>query len=207
MKEMGILRVSMVETNLRELDLESKPYTEAFETLRNLGLEVLYESRTSVLTPFQRELYEKTVKRAPKKVSVLLDPIVVAFAIHDACDFSGFDYAWLDLEGGDEIGNSAWARGGQEEILNLAMRLMRRHLEKYVLDAYDRRTREDMIRVWEAQLKLLACPVCGESSLERRPILTNKHMIRSWTCTNCGHHVTVQADVLQYLQTNDLLTE
>jgi len=207
MKEMGVLRVSMVESNLPVLDLEDKTYSEAFDTLRNRGLEVFYESRTSVLTPFQRELYEKTMMRMPRKVAVLLDPIVVAFAIHDACDFSVFDYAWLDLEGGDEIGNSAWARGGQEEILNLAMKLVRRHLEKYVLDAYDRRTREDMIRVWEAQLNLLACPVCGGSSLERRPILTNKHMIRSWICTDCGHHVTVQADVLQYLQTNDLLTE
>ena len=207
MKEMGILRVSMVESNLRELDLENKTYSEAFETLRSRGLEVLYESRTSVLTPFQRELYEKTIERAPKKVAILLDPIVAAFAIHDACDLSGLDYAWLDLEGEDEIGNSAWARGGEEEIVNLAMRLLRTHLEKYVLDAYDRQTREDMMRVWEAQLKLLACPICGDSALERSPILMNKHMIRSWACTNCSHHVTVQADVLQYLQTNDLLNE
>jgi len=207
MKEMGLLRVSMVESNLRELDLENKTYTEAFETLKGRGLEVLYESRTSVLTPFQRELYEKTVRRAPKKVTILLDPIVVAFAVHDACDLSGFDYAWLDLEGEDEIGNSAWARNGQEEILSLAMRLLRKHLEKYVLDAYDRQTREDMVRVWEAQLKLLACPICGGSSLERRPILTNKQMIRSWVCADCDHHVVVQADVLKYLQTKDLLNE
>jgi len=207
MNEMGRLRVSMVETNLRELDLENKTYTEAFEALRSRGLEVLYESRTGVLTPFQRELYEKTVKRAPKEVSILLDPIVVAFAVHDACDLSSLDYAWLDLEGEDEIGNSAWARDAQEEILSLAMRLLRAHLEKYVLDAYDRQTREDMVRVWEAQLKLLACPVCGESSLERRPILTNKQMVRSWVCADCGHHVVVQADVLKYLQTNTLLNE
>jgi ribosomal protein L37AE/L43A len=207
MKEMGILRVSMVESNIRELDLENKTYAEAFEILRSRGFEVLYESRTSVLTSFQRGLYEKVVKRAAKKLAILLDPIVVAFAVHDACDLSGHDYAWLDLEGDEEIGNSAWARGGEEEIVGLALRLLRTHLEKYVLDAYDRQTREDMVRVWEAELKLLACPVCGESSLERRPIVTSKQIVRSWICTNCDHHVTVQADVLRYLQTNDLLSE
>lgn len=196
-----------MESSLPELVLENKTYNEASEILRGLGLEVLYESRTSTLTPFQRELYENVVKKAPKKVAILLDPIVVAFAIHDACDLSGFDYAWLDLEGDDEIGNSAWVRGGQGQIISLAVRLLRAHLEKYILDAYDRRTREDMESVWEAKLNLLACPVCGEASLERRPILTTNYTIRSWICTGCGHNVLVQADVLQYLRTNDLLNE
>lgn len=197
----------MVESNLPELDLEDKTYSEAFDTLRNRGLEVFYESRTSVLTPFQRELYEKTMMRMPRKVAVLLDPIVVAFAIHDACDLSDSDYVWLDLEGDDDVGNSAWIRGRHEEITDLAMRLLKTHLEKYIVDAYDRHTREDMVRVWEAQLKLLACPICGEPSLERKPILTNRQIIRSWACTSCGHHIAVQVDVLKYLQTNSLLNE
>ena len=205
MKEMGHLRVSMVESNLQELDLESKTYSEAVQTLRDQRLQVLYESRTSVLTPFQRELYEKAVRRAPKVIGLLLDPIVVAFAIHDACDLSGYDYIWLDLEGEDEIGNCAWVRSGEIQILDLAGVLLRKHLEKYVLDAYDRQTRDDMVRVWEAQLKLLACSVCGESSLDRKPILTNGHVIRSWMCSGCGHHVTVQADVIRYLQSNGAL--
>jgi hypothetical protein len=207
MKEMGLLRVSMVESNLPELDLENKPYNIAFETLTNHGLKVFYESRTSVLSPFQRELYGKALSKVPKDISVLLDPIIVAFAIHDACDLSDFDYAWLDLEGDDEVGNSAWTKGSHEEIVDIATKLLRKHLEKYILDAYDRHTREDMVRVWEAQLKLLACPICGESSLERKPIILNNNMIRSWVCISCGYHVTVQTDVLKYLQNSGARTE
>jgi hypothetical protein len=207
MKEMDLLRVSMVESNLPELDLENKTYNIASETLKNRGLEVLYESRTSVLTPLQRELYGKAVNKASKNISILLDPIVVAFAIHDACDLSSFDYAWLDLEGDDEVGNSAWVKGGHEDVLGIAIKMLRKHLEKYILDAYDRHTREDMVRVWEAQLKLLACPICGGSSLERKPIIMNNNMIRSWICVDCGYHVTVQTDVLKYLQTEGAMSE
>ena len=60
-----------------------------------------------------------------------------------------------------------------------------------------------MIRVWEAQLKLLACPICGDSSLDRKPIILNSNIVRSWVCLNCDYHVTVQADVLKYLSNND----
>ncbi|MCJ7771372.1 hypothetical protein MUP37_07360, partial [Candidatus Bathyarchaeota archaeon] len=169
MSEMGQLKVSMVESNLPELDLENKSYNLAFERLKDRGLEVLYESRTSVLTTLQREFYWKTVNQASNNIRIFLDPIVVAFAIHDACDLSDTDYAWLDLEGEDEVGNSAWTKGGSERILDIAGVLLKKHLEKYILDAYDRHTREDMVRVWEAGLKILQCPICGESSLERKP--------------------------------------
>ncbi|MCJ7634353.1 60S ribosomal protein L37a, partial [Candidatus Bathyarchaeota archaeon] len=118
-----------------------------------------------------------------------------------------FDYAWLDLEGDDEVGNSAWSKGSHEEIVDIAIKLLGKHLEKYILDAYDRHTREDMVRVWEAQLKLLACPICGESSLERKPIIINNTMIRSWVCTSCGYHVAVQTDVLKYLQSSGVIQE
>ena len=200
MKEMETLRVSMVETNLPKLDLENKAYAEASETLKSRGLEVLYESRTSDLTPNQRQLYQTVTAKAPKGLAILLDPIVVGFAVHDALDLSGLDYAWLDLEGDDEIGNSAWTREGGEKILVFAIELLKAHLEKYIIDAYDRQTREDMVSVWKAELRLLACPVCGESSLEREPILAGNHNIRSWACTSCGHHVIVQSDALQYLR-------
>jgi hypothetical protein len=205
MKEMGLLRVSIVESNLPELDLENTTYSIAVEKLRNRGLEVFYESRTSILSPFQRELYEKALNKVPKEVSILLDPITVAFAIHDACDLSDLDYAWLDLDGDNEVGNSAWSKGNHEEIVDIATELLRKHLEKYILDAYDRHTREDMVRVWEAQLKLLACPICGASSLERKPIILNNNVIRSWVCTSCNYYVTVQTDVLKYLQSNGVI--
>jgi len=200
MKEMGQLRVAMMESNLQEFDLENRTYDEAYETLSHRGFEILYENRTSVLTLFQRGLYEKAVKWAPKMLATFLDPIVIAFAVHDACDLSNRDYAWLDLEGDDEIAGSAWTRNGENEVLSLAAQLLRKHLEKYLLDAYDRQTRDDMARVWDAELRLLACSVCGESSLDRKPILMDNHVIRSWVCSNCGQHVVVQSDLIKYLQ-------
>jgi transposase-like protein len=93
-------------------------------------------------------------------------------------------------------------RGGHDSILSIAGGLLKKHLEKYILDAYDRHTREDMVRVWEAQLKILQCPICGEPSLKRKPIILNNNMIRSWVCSDCGYHVTVQTDVLNYLKNN-----
>jgi DNA-directed RNA polymerase subunit RPC12/RpoP len=200
MKEMGHLRVAMMESNLQEFDLENKTYQEAYETLSHCSFEILYENRTSVLTLFQRGLYENALKWAPKMLAKFLDPIIVAFAVHDACDLSKRDYAWLDLEGDGQIAGSAWTRNGGDEVLSLAGQLLRKHLEKYVLDAYDRQTRDDMARVWDAQLRLLECSICGETSLDRKPILFDKDVIRSWACSNCGHHVVVQADLIEYLQ-------
>jgi len=200
MSDMGALRVTMVESNLPELSLITTTYKDAAEELRGRSFEILYESRTSILTTFQKELYEKISVRISKEKAMFLDPIVLSFAIRDACDLSRADYVWLDLEGDDEIANSVWTRKeSQEDIITLAIKLLRRHLEKYILDAYDRHTREDLASVWEAQFKLEACPVCGQPSLKREPILTNTHKLRSWVCTNCGHYIMVQSDVLEYL--------
>jgi hypothetical protein len=201
MSDMGSLRVTIVETNLPELQLITTTYDQAAGELRSRGFEVIYESRTGVLTSLQRELYKKVVSEASKEIAVLLDPIIASFAIRDACDLSGIDYVWLDLEGDDEIGNSAWTRKGEggQEIIRLATRLLERHLEKYIIDAYDRQTRDDMASVWDAQFKLQACPVCGGLSLKREPVVLNKRKLRAWVCSECGHHVMVQGDVLNFL--------
>ena len=201
MSDMANLKVAMMETNpsnLRSLGLEGKGYGSALEVLRQNEFEVFYECRTSVLTKFQKELYEKVLSEVPKDLAIFLDPIIVSFALKDACDFSGVDYVWLDLEGEDEVGNSAWVRKeDQKKVLDLAIRFLERHLEKYIIDAYDRRTREDMVRIWEAQVKLQECPICGSSSLERRLIMTKKQKLRGWTCSSCGHHVILPSDALE----------
>jgi DNA-directed RNA polymerase subunit RPC12/RpoP len=203
MEEMRELRVTMVESSLHDFELLATNYGAAAEELRKQAFEILYESQTSVLTLFQQELYEKIISRAPKKIAALVDPIVLAFSIRDACDLSKADYVWLDLEGNDEIANSAWVRKeNQEEIITIALRLLERNLEKYILDTYDRRTRNDMVSVWEAQLNINGCPVCGKS-LKRDPITLGGKKIRGWVCTNCGHHVLVQSDTIDYLLTKD----
>jgi hypothetical protein len=204
MDDMAGFKVTIVESNLHELNLAAATYGPASEELRRRGFEILYESRTDVLTPFQSELFQKIVARAPKTIAPLLDPIVLAFAMHDASDISKTDYVWLDLEGDDEIANSAWVRReNQEEVISNAFRLLERNLEKYVLDTYDRRTRDDMVSVWEAQLNIKGCPVCGKNSLKREPLQLGKKRLRGWVCTNCSHHVMVQADVLDYLSSKD----
>ena len=204
MDDMAGFKVTIVESNLHELNLTAATYGSASEELRRRGFEILYESRTNVLTPFQSELFQKIVTRAPKAIAPLLDPIVLAFAMHDAGDISKTDYVWLDLEGDDEIANSAWVRReNQEEVITIAFRLLERNLEKYILDTYDRRTRDDMVSVWEAQLNINGCPVCGKNSLKREPLQLGKKRLRGWVCTNCNHHVLVQSDVLDYLSSKD----
>jgi len=200
MDDMASFKITIVESNLHDLNLTATTYGQASEELRRRGFEILYESRTNVLTSFQSELFKKIVARAPKTIAPLIDPIVLAFAMHDASDISNTDYIWLDLEGDDEIGNSGWVRReNQEEVITIAFRLLEKNLEKYVLDTYDRRTRDDMVSVWEAQLNINGCPVCGKNALRREPLQFGKKRLRGWVCTNCGHHVMVQADVLDYL--------
>jgi hypothetical protein len=199
--EVEDLSISNVETNLSDLVLNGKQYKSAFNLLKEKGFEALYECQTTVLTNFQRELYEKILALAPKGLEVFLDPIILSFALRDACDISGSDYVWIDLEGGGEIGCSAWVKDeGREKVSKSAIRLLRNHLEKYIIDAYDRRAREDMIKLWDAQLKLQGCPVCGENSLDRRPVIFNKYMLRGWVCSDCGHHVILHSDALKYLE-------
>lgn len=203
MSDMANLKVAMVEANpssLGSLGLEGKDYGFASEILRQKEFEIFYECRTSVLTQFQRELYEKFLSETPRDLAPFLDPIILSFALKDACDFSGVDYVWLDLEEKDEIGNSAWLRKeDQKKVLDLAIRFLERHLEKYIIDAYDRRTRDDMVQIWEAQVKLQECPICRTSSLERRLIMTKKQKLRGWTCSSCGHHIILPSDALEYL--------
>lgn len=203
MTEMANFTVTIAETDsasLKDLGLEGKSYDSASQLLRQSEFEILYECRTSVLTQFQRELYEKFLHDIPKEMAMLLDPIIVSFALKDACDFSGVTYVWLDLDGNDELGNSAWVkREDQKKVLDSVVSLLERHLEKYIIDAYDRKTREDLARIWEAQVKLEACSVCGSSSLERRLIVTNGRKLRGWICHDCANHVIVPSDALEYL--------
>ena len=203
MNDMSNFKITMIETNrlnLRELDLEGKSYDFAIQVLKRDDLEIIYECCTSILTQFQRELYEKLLQEFPKELSIFLDPIIVSFALKDACDFSGVDYAWLDLDGEDEVGNSAWvSKEDQKKVIKNTFRFLEHHLEKYVIDAYDRRTREDLVSVWEAQVKLESCLICGSSSLERWLIVTNGHKLRCWSCSNRGHNVIVPCDTLESL--------
>ncbi len=204
MGDLDSFKVTIVESNLHDLDLTATTYGPVSEELRRRGFEILYESRTEILTVFESELFKKMVARAPKDIAPLLDPIIMAFAIHDASDLSKTDYVWLDLEGNSEIANSAWVRKeNQEEVIAIAFCLLERNLEKYILDTYDRRTRDDMVSVWEAQLNIGGCPICGKNSLKRAPLQLGKKKLRGWTCTNCGHHVMVQTDVLDFLLSKD----
>jgi len=204
MGDLAGFKVTIVESNLHDLSLAAATYEPVSEELRKRGFEILYESCTDILTTFESELFQKMVARAPKDIAPLLDPIVMAFAIHDASDLSKTDYVWLDLEGNNEIANSAWVRKeNQEEVIAIAFRLLERNLEKYILDTYDRRTRDDMVSVWEAQLSISECPVCGKNSLKRAPLQLGKKRLRGWACANCNHHVMVQTDVLDFLLSKD----
>lgn len=203
MSEKSDLRVSMVEAYPPEVGsgLEGRSYGSVSEDLEREGFEIFFECRTGTLTPFQRRLFERLRTEAPRDLSILLDPIVASFAVKDACDLSGVDYVWLDLEGQDDFGNCTWARGNDHNrILGLAVQFLERHLDKYIIDAYDRRTREDMNQVWEAQLKLPECQVCGTPSVERRIIIMKRQKLRGWKCSNCGHHRILPSDALDYLE-------
>jgi len=90
----------------------------------------------------------------------------------------------------------------EDHILTLMTDLLLNHLEKYVVDAYDRLTREDMARVWEAQIELKECPVCGSNALTRRLVKRNAQELRSWVCSACRHHVILPSDALTFIRTN-----
>ena len=199
------LLVAIVETSIPHLgeDLVGKTLEEATSVLLGRDFELLCESKTSVLNPAQRKLYEQLLSKVPKKVTIFLDPIIVSFALKDACDLSNVDYIWLDLEGHDDLGNMVWTEKAKEDrILTLMNDLLLNHLEKYVVDAYGRLTREDMARVWEAQIALKECPVCGENSLTRRLVKRGARKLRSWVCSACRHHVILPSDTLEFIRTN-----
>jgi hypothetical protein len=194
------LKIAMYETSISDLNLEDKNYRTISGILRNRGLAILYECCMRTLTTFQRGLYEKVLAKVPREIGLFSDPIVVSFALKDACDISGVDYVWFDLEGDDDVCCSAWVREEDgDAVVVLAARLLNRHLEKYLIDAYDRRTREDLVRVWEAGLGLQECHICGKSSSERRTITANNRKFRGWTCNGCGRHLIVPSDTLDYL--------
>ena len=197
------LKVSMFEARPTDLDLEGKNYGASSNILKSRGLTVLYECSMKVLTEFQRDLYAKVIAKVPREITLFLDPITVSFALRDACDVSTVDYVWLDLETDDQVGCSAWVKEKDANaVIGLAVELLKRHLEKYLIDAYDYGTREDMIRIWEAGLGLQECPLCGAVSPERRVIVANKRKFRGWTCKSCGYHVIIPSDVLDYLNSN-----
>jgi len=197
----GSCRISMVETNLPGFALQGHTYAEASERLRELDFEVFYECRTSTLSPGQRGLYDVILSQLRNDLTVFLDPIIVSFVLRDACDISDVDYVWLDLEEGEEVGCSAWLkRADQDSVLDEAMYLLERHLEKYVIDAYDRRTRDDMLRVWEAKLDLQECVICGNASPSRRLFDVADQKLRGWNCATCGHRTVLHSDVLIILK-------
>lgn len=199
------ITIAIVETSIPELgqSLVGKTLEEAVKVLSGRDLELLYASRTSVLNDSQRKLYEAGLSKVPKRVAVFLDPIIISFALKDACDLSSVNYIWLDLEGNDDLGNMVWTdEGKSEEILKLMNDFLRYHLEKYVIDAYDRLTREDMARVWEAQIDLKECPVCGKNHLVRRLLKRNKQELRGWVCSGCGHQVILPSDTLDFIRSN-----
>ncbi|MFQ6074835.1 MAG: hypothetical protein ACE5Z5_01695 [Candidatus Bathyarchaeia archaeon] len=198
-------RVAMVEAyppeSASKLGLEGKTYGFASNLLGKEGFELLYESRTGVLSPFQRELYEAFLKKVPEDLTRLVDPIVISFAVKDACDYSNVDYFWIDLEETEDVGNGAWVREkDRNHLLGLTVRFLESHLEKYVIDEYDRRTRENLTRAWEAQLKLPGCQICGANSLERGLIVIGGRKLRCWICPSCGHHMCLPSDVLDHLK-------
>jgi hypothetical protein len=201
MSTRGRSRISMVETNLPGFALQGHTYAEASERLRDLDFEVFYECRTSILSPGQRGLYDVILSKLPNDLKVFLDPIIVSFVLRDACDISEADYVWLDLEEGEEVGCSAWLkREDQDAVLDEALYLLGHHLEKYVIDAYDRRTRDDMLRVWEAQLDLQECVICGDASPSRRVLAVADQKLRGWICSTCGHRTVLHSDVLALLR-------
>ena len=200
MSEVENYKIAMSETSIPDLDLEEKKYATVTSLLKSRDLSNIYECHMKTLTPFQRDLYEKVLTKVPREMSLFAEPIVVSFALKDACDVSGVDYVWLDLEGEDDVGCSAWVREkDRDSIISLAIDLLKRHMEKYIIDVNDRGTRDDLAKVWEAGLGLKECSVCGKSSPERRTIAANSYKFRGWTCSGCGHHVIVPSDTLNFL--------
>ena len=199
------LTIAMVEASVPNVGetLVGKTLDEVADVMSSRGLELLYESRTGVLNASQRQLYERIMATVPSKLTIFMDPIILSFALKDACDRSSSEYIWLDLEGNDDLGNAVWTEKAQDaEILQLMNGFVRDHLEKYVIDAYDRLTREDMARVWEAQIDIEACPVCGVTPLSRRLVKRNNVELRGWICGACTHHMILPSDVLEFIENN-----
>jgi len=201
------VKIVMVESYPSEiassLSLQSKSYTFAENILKTEGFIPFYEFHTGILTSTQRGFFEEVVSRAPKKMKILLDPLIVSFAIRDACDLSGVEYFWLDLEKNDDVGSSAWIREKDiEKLYETTFHLIASHIGKYLLDAYDRKTREDLERAWLAELRLPECQVCGATVIERKmpPMKFSGETLRGWNCSNCGFQTLIPSDVLELVE-------
>lgn len=196
MSTRGRSRISIVETNLPVFALQRHTYVKVSERLRKLDFVVFYEYRTSILTQGQSGLYDNILSNVPNDLKVFLYPIIVSFVHIDTCDISDTDYVWLDLDG-DEVGCSVWLkREGQDTVLDKAIYLLEWHLEKYVIDVYDWRTRKGMLWVWEVQLDLQECAICGNSSPCRRLLDVTAQKLQGWLYSNCGHRTVFRSDVL-----------
>jgi hypothetical protein len=201
------VKIVMVESYPPEitssLSLQSKSYTFAENILKTEGFVPFYEFHTGILTSTQRGFFEEMVSRAPKKIKVFLDPLIVSFAVRDACDLSGVEYVWLDLEKNDDVGSSAWIKKKDvEKLYQTTFHLIDSHIGKYLLDAYDRKTREDLERAWQAELRLPECQVCGATVIERKtpPLKVNGERLRGWSCSNCGFQTLLPSDELELVE-------
>lgn len=191
----------MVETNLPVFALQCHTYVKTSERLRKLDFVFFCECRTSILTHGQSDLYDNILSNIPNDLKVFLYPIIVSFVHIDACDISDTDYVWLDLEDRDEVGCSVWLKQeGQDAVLDEAIYLLEWHLEKFVIDAYDWRTRKDMLRVWEVQLDLQECEICGNSSPCRRLLAVTAQKLQGWLYSNCGHRTVLHSDMLIFFK-------
>jgi hypothetical protein len=204
MGETRPLRVSLVESYPAEfandLGLAGKTLGEAAEILRSRRYDLFYQCRTSVLTESERASFTKVRSKMTGGLGVLLDPLTVSFAVKDACDVSGVSYIWLDLDGDGDAGNCAWIESkDHDHVLGLTIGFLERHLEKYVIDAYARSTRESMSRLWNAELEYSGCWLCGSSSMGRRLAKLKDHKLRTWVCPSCNFHVIAPDDILQLL--------
>ena len=194
-------KISMCEARIVDLDLDEMNYEKAADLIKKRDFTILYECFMKVLTKFQRDLYDKAMTKVPADLKLFSDPIVLSFALQDACDTSDVEYVWLDLEGENEVGCSVWVKEQDKNtIIQLARGLLQRHIEKYLLDAYDHVTREDLARVFEAGLGLQECLICGAPSPERGYIVVNKSKLRGWNCKHCKHRTILPSDALDYLK-------
>jgi len=205
MGEARSLRVGLVESYPAEfagdLGLMGKTLDEATQILGAKEYDLFYQCRTSVLTDPERASFAKVRSKMPGGFGVLLDPLTVSFAVKDACDISGVNYVWLDLDGDGDAGNCAWvASKDHDHVLGLTIHFLERHLEKYLIDAYAKPTREDISGLWNAELKFSNCWFCGSNSLKRQLVKLRDHKLRSWVCPNCGFHVVLPDDILQLLR-------
>ncbi len=206
MAKKDTVKTSMIESYPpelgQELGLVGLSDEEAFSVLKKTDMVLLYESSTGILTERQRKLFENFWDSASKELKAFLDPLIVSFAVHDACDSSDANYIWFDLAEGENISSFAWIKSGKDkEITKLAIELLEKHLEKYLIDAYDRQAREGIANLWNTDLAIPECWYCSsKNSMVRKVITVNDNKFRAWSCTKCSHNTVSPKDILEYLK-------